>query len=150
MESIAIGSDHAGFPLKEAITQYLTEQGIPFQDVGCYSVDSVDYPAIAQQVVEAMIAQNHTKGILCCGSGIGVSIAANRYPQIRAALANDLYAAKMSRMHNDANVLCMGSRVVAPALALEVLDTWLNTPFEGGRHQRRVDQLETLAKEKAC
>lgn len=144
MESIAIGADHAGYPLKESIIQYFKDHNIPFEDLGSFTGEPVDYPNIAATVVEAMAKNNHHRAVLCCGSGIGVSIAANRYPEVRAALANDLYAAKMSRLHNDANVLCMGSRVIAPALALEILDTWLNTQFEGGRHQRRVDQLTAL------
>lgn len=142
--SIAIGADHAGYPLKEALIEYLKAQGVAVEDVGCFSTDSVDYPHIARDVVQAMNSHGHARGILCCGSGIGVSIAANRFPQIRAALANDLYSARMSRQHNDANVLCMGSRVIAPALAIEILKTWLDTPFEGERHQRRVDQLGSL------
>lgn len=153
MNTIAIGADHAGYPLKEKLIGYLQEKGIPVEDVGTFNGDSADYPCIAAEVIQAMHKNNHTRAILCCGSGIGVSIAANRYPHIRAALANDLYAAKMSRLHNDANVLCLGSRVIAPDLAVEILDTWLNTPFEGGRHQKRVDLIDSLPAEertRAC
>lgn len=145
MESIAIGADHAGFPLKEAITAYFRENNIPYEDLGTFNGESVDYPSVVAQVIQAMEKNGHTKAVLCCGSGIGVSIAANRYPKVRAALANDLYSAQMSRLHNDANVLCMGSRIIAPALALEILKVWLSTPFEGGRHQRRVDLIDDLS-----
>ncbi len=143
--SIALGSDHAGFPLKESLIQYLDSCGIPYEDLGCFNGESVDYPSVVSQVVRAMEKNNHDKAVLFCGSGIGVSISANRYPKIRAAVANDLYSARMSRLHNDANVLCMGSRIIAPALAVEILSTWLHTDFEGGRHQRRVDLIDDLA-----
>jgi ribose 5-phosphate isomerase B len=147
METIIIGADHAGFSLKESLIEHFKEQGIPYQDCGCYDPQSVDYPEIANRVVQAMAQQDpsfsQVKGVLCCGSGVGVSIAANRHPQIRAVLSNDLYTAKMSRQHNDANVLCMGSRIIAPALAIEIFTTWIHTSFEGGRHQRRVEMLSS-------
>jgi ribose 5-phosphate isomerase B len=144
MESIAMGADHAGYPLKEKLVAYLQGKGIRVEDLGTFSQESVDYPDIAAKVVRAMEQNGHTRAILCCGSGVGVSISANRYPKVRAVMAHDLFIAKMSRLHNDSNVLCMGSRVVAADLAVEILETWLNTPFEGGRHERRVNMIDDL------
>ncbi len=141
---IILGADHAGFELKEKIAAYLKGQGFSVQDTGCYSPERVDYPLMAQQAIETMKQQKNARAILCCGSGIGISIGANRFPGVRAALANDINAAKLSRLHNDANVLCMGGRVIAPELAYEIINTWLTTPFEGGRHENRVNQLDHL------
>lgn len=147
-KTLFIGADHAGFPLKQELLPFLKAKNLDVQDLGCFSADSVDYPMVAKSVADAMLANPESLGILVCGSGIGVSIGANRFPHVRAALANDLYSARMSRQHNDANVLCLGSRVIAPALAFEIVSTWLETSFEGNRHQRRVDQLTNLVDSK--
>lgn len=151
MESFVLGADHAGFRLKEKIAAYLREKGHPVEDVGCHSEDSVDYPAISEavarkfrQVQETAPKGTIVRGVICCGSGIGVSISANRFPWLRSVEAHDHNTAIMSRRHNDTNVLCLGARVLAPELALELLDTWLKTPFEGGRHQNRVDLMTSL------
>lgn len=141
---VAIGSDHAGFPLKEAIRAYLEEKGVAYEDVGAYSLDSVDYPVHAQKACELVTSGKCDKIILCCGTGIGISMAANKVKGIRAACCSDYFSAKYTRLHNDANALCLGSRVVGTGLATELVDVFLNTAFEGGRHQRRVDQLGAI------
>jgi ribose 5-phosphate isomerase B len=141
---LVIGSDHAGFALKDALVQALQAEGVTVVDVGCFNAERVDYPLISAQVVETMQTQQLPMGIICCGSGIGVSIAANRYPGIRAALVHDVLSARLSREHNDANVLCLAGRFTAAPLALEIVHTWLNTPFDGGRHSDRVSQLDSL------
>jgi len=135
---IAIGSDHGGFVLKEVILSLLQELGHEINDLGCYSLDSVDYPAFADLVAEQVVKGEADKGILICGTGIGMSMAANKHNGIRAALCTGQYAASMSREHNDANILCMGERVTGPGVAEEIVRTWLSTSFEGGRHQRRI------------
>jgi ribose 5-phosphate isomerase B len=149
-QTIFLGADHAGFPIKQLLVPYLLEKGYQVEDLGCHSTDSVDYPLISKSLAEALAKAPDSLGILVCGSGIGVSIGANRFPHIRAALANDLFSAKLSKLHNNANVLCMGSRVIAPQLAFEIVSTWLDTPFEGERHQRRVDQLSNLYEPISC
>ncbi|MEN8199096.1 MAG: ribose 5-phosphate isomerase B [Thermodesulfobacteriota bacterium] len=136
---IAIGSDHGGFALKEVILPLLKELGHEVDDVGCFAGDSVDYPGFADIVSEKVGEGSAEKGILICGTGLGMSMAANKHQGIRAALCSDHYTARMSREHNDANVLCMGERVTGPGVAEEIVRTWLATPFEGGRHQRRID-----------
>lgn len=141
---IAIGSDHAGFPLKEAIRVHLEERGIAYQDVGAYSLESVDYPVHAQKACQLVLDGVCDSVILCCGTGIGISMAANKMKGIRAACCSDYFSAKYTRLHNDANALCLGSRVVGPGLAIELVDVFLDTAFEGGRHQRRVDQLSSI------
>jgi len=138
---IAIGSDHAGFELKEKLKIKLEDLGYETYDMGTFDKNPVDYPLIAYDVAKEVAAGNYDKGIIICGSGIGVAIAANKIPGVRAATCNDLYSAKMSRKHNDANILTMGGRVVGEDLAYEIAKTWLETEFEGGRHQRRVDLL---------
>jgi len=138
---IAIGSDHAGFELKEKMKLKLEDLGYETYDMGTFDKNPVDYPLIAYDVAKEVAAGNYDKGIIICGSGIGVAIAANKIPGVRAATCNDLYSAKMSRKHNDANILTMGGRVVGEDLAYEIAKTWLETEFEGGRHQRRVDLL---------
>ncbi len=138
---IIIGCDHAAFALKERIRNHLAEKGFRVEDAGAYSEESVDYPDVAAAVTERVAAGEFSRGILMCGTGIGMSMAANRRPGIRAALCHDLFCATMSRRHNDANILVMGGRVIGDALALEMVDAWLATPFEGGRHQRRLDKL---------
>jgi ribose 5-phosphate isomerase B len=144
---IALGADHAGFPLKEKIRQWLTEQGQQVDDKGTLSLDSVDYPDYARKVGEAVAAKKADRGVLVCGSGIGMSIAANKVPGVRAANAHTVYEAQMSREHNDANVLTLGARVLTDDEAHSILDMWLRTKFAGGRHQRRVEKISQMEKE---
>lgn len=141
---IAIGSDHGGFNLKEEIKKMFVEQNVEFRDFGTYSSESIDYPEIAQKVAQAVVNEECTRGIIICGTGIGVSIAANKIKGIRAALCHDVFSAQMSREHNDANVLTMGERVIGAGLACMIVSTWLNTEFAGGRHGRRVDKISQL------
>ena len=139
---IAVGSDHAGFELKQIVMAHLKERGEEFKDYGTYTKDSYDYPDYAEAVSQAIIAGKADKGILICGTGIGISIAANRHREIRAALCGDCFSAEATREHNDANVLAMGARVVADGLALKIVDTFLDTPFSNGaNHVRRVAKL---------
>ena len=138
---IAVGSDHGGFALKQAMLNHLQEAGVEFKDFGIFCNESADYPDIAVQVAEAVARGEYEKGLLFCGTGIGVSIAANKVPGIRAALCHDVFSAQMSREHNDANILTMGERVIGPGLAAMILDVWLGTGFAGGRHGRRVDKI---------
>lgn len=138
---IAIGSDHGGFFLKKELAAYLEKKGIAFDDFGTGSADSCDYPDIAIPLAEAVAAGKYRFGILICGTGIGMSIAANKVKGIRAALCHDVYSAKMTRLHNDANILCCGARVIGPGLFLEIVDTFLNTGFEGGRHSVRIEKI---------
>ena len=142
-QSIVVGADHAGFELKEAIKTYLQGQGWHVTDVGCHSADSVDYPDFSSALAKHMLSTTTEWGVLCCGSGIGVSIGANRFQGIRAVTANDLFSSTMSRRHNNANVLCLGARVVAEPMALALLETFLSTPFDGGdKHEVRVAKLD--------
>ena len=141
---IAIGSDHGGYLLKEAIKKMLEENNISFTDYGTYSCDSVDYPDIAQKVCAAINDGKHNKGILICGTGIGISIAANKINGIRAALCSDVFSAVMSREHNNANVLCLGERVTGVGLASMIVEKWLETNFSGGRHELRVNKIKAL------
>jgi len=141
---IAIGSDHAGFALKEDVKEYLGRAGVDLKDMGTVSGDSVDYPDYAGKVAIEVRDGKVDRGILMCGTGIGVCIAANKIHGIRAATAWDLEVARLSRLHNDANVLCLPGRYMDPALAIEIVKVWLATPFEGGRHQRRVDKISAL------
>lgn len=151
METIIIGCDHAGFGLKQEIMAFLDNLNIPYQDVGCYDRETpADYPVYAHKAIQAMQAQPNSRGILICGTGMGMSITANRFPGIRAALCHGLYAARMARRHNDANVLTMGERVIGAGLAREIVRVWLDTPFEGGRHQRRLDQIEHFSRAPGC
>jgi len=140
---IALGSDHGGFALKAIVTKELLHLGYEIEDVGCHSLESVDYPDYAHLVISGITGGNCAYGILICGSGIGMSIAANRNPQIRAALCHDEYTARMSREHNDANILCLGARVIGEGVALDLIKVWLSTPFAGGRHQQRLAKLST-------
>ena len=135
---IAIGSDHGGFALKKVIIALLRELDHEFNDVGCHNLDSVDYPNFADLVSEQVVKSEADLGILICGTGIGMSMAANKHQGIRAALCSEQYTAWMSREHNDANILCMGERVTGPGVAEEIVRNWLSTPFGGGRHQRRI------------
>ncbi|NLL63129.1 MAG: ribose 5-phosphate isomerase B [Ruminococcaceae bacterium] len=139
---IVLGSDHGGFELKEAIMKHLKEQGKEFIDVGCYNTDSVDYPIIAKKLCSKITSKEAEIGILCCGTGIGMSMVANKIRGIRAACCSDTFSARLTRMHNNANVLCLGGRVLGIGLALDLVDNFLNAEFEGGRHQRRVDMFE--------
>jgi len=141
---IALGSDHGGYNLKEYIKRYLKENNIEFEDFGTFSTESVDYPDFAEVVAKAVAEGRFDRGILCCGTGIGVAITANKIPGIRAALCTDCFAAKASREHNDSNILCLGERVTGPGLALMIVDIWLKTEFEGGRHKRRVDKISKI------
>lgn len=141
---IAIGCDHAGVVLKEALKAWLVEQGYTVVDCGCHSTSSVDYPRYGAAVAEAILAGDAQAGILICGSGVGVSIAANRFNGIRAVLANDLNTALWSRRHNNANVLCLGARFVAEPYARDIAQAWLTEPYEGERHEVRVSMLDTL------
>lgn len=142
---IAIASDHAGFELKSLIIKHLEEKNIPFEDLGtCDCTTSVDYNDYGEMVADAVSKGTHEKGIIICGTGIGISISANKVPGIRAALCTDSFMAKMSREHNDANILALGARVVGSGLALDIVDTWLEASFQGGRHQRRVDKFSAI------
>ena len=138
---IAVGSDHGGFELKQLVIDFLKKIGQEVDDVGCYNTESVDYPDVADKVCAGVQSAACERGILICGTGIGVSIAANRNRDIRAALCHESYTARMSREHNNANVLCLGGRVLGPEIALDIVGTWVETEFAGERHQRRLDKL---------
>ena len=138
---IALGSDHAGFSLKEKVRDYLIAQGYGVSDQGTSGLDSVDYPDFAEKVAECVTARAADFGVLVCGTGLGMAMAANKVPGIRAATCTDTISAHFARAHNDANVLTMGGRVTDEATARKILDTWLATPFEGGRHERRVIKI---------
>ena len=140
-EKIIIGSDHGGFRLKNEIIKHLKETGYEILDMGCYSEESCDYPVIASIVSEEVLKTGE-KAILVCGTGIGMSIAANRYDGIRASHCTDTFTARMTRAHNNSNILCLGERITGTGLAIDIVDIWLNTEFEGGRHQRRIDMLK--------
>lgn len=141
---VAVASDHGGWQLKQQVVEYLREAGVPCTDLGTYSEEAVDYPDFAVLVAEGVRRGDYDRGILCCGTGIGVCIAANKVPGVRAALCHDTYSARMSREHNDANVLTMGQRVIGPGLAREIVRVWLATEFAGGRHARRVDKIRDI------
>lgn len=140
---IALGCDHGGFELKQEVIQYLKANQIEYKDYGCYDTASVDYPVYARKVAKAILDGEAEKGILICGTGIGISIAANRIKGIRAALCSDCFSAQVTREHNDANILCMGGRVVGAGLAIKIVDTFLHTEFSNDeRHIRRIDLIE--------
>jgi len=141
---IAIGSDHGGFNLKEEIKKMLTQDNVEFRDFGTHSAQSIDYPEIASEIGQAVVSGEYTRGIIICGTGIGVCIAANKIKGIRAALCHDEFSAVMSREHNDANILTMGERVIGAGLACMIVSAWLKTDFAGGRHARRVDKISAL------
>ncbi|WP_026672796.1 ribose 5-phosphate isomerase B [Alkalihalobacterium bogoriense] len=141
---VAIGSDHGGLQIKEEIKALMDELGIAYEDVGCECTDSVDYPDYALPVCDKVVSNEVDRGILICGTGIGMSIAANKVKGIRCALAHDTFSAKATREHNDTNVLAMGERVVGPGLARDIAKVWLETEFEGGRHARRVDKVMAI------
>lgn len=139
---IAIGSDHGGFEYKASIIKALQVKGYDVVDMGTYSPVSCDYPIIAKKVARAVAKGDFEKGILVCGTGIGMSMAANKVKGIRAAVCGDTFSARATRAHNNANILCLGQRVVGEGLALDIVDIWLTTKFEGGRHERRVNMIE--------
>jgi len=138
---IALASDHAGYALKTAVKVYLVEKGFVVEDFGTDSEEKVDYVDFARKAAEALVAGTCSKGILCCGTGLGMSIVANKYPGVYAALCCDAYMAEMSRLHNDANCLTMGGRILPEDEALLIVETWLKTDFEEGRHQGRLDKI---------
>jgi ribose 5-phosphate isomerase B len=144
MKKIAIASDHGGFDLKESIIAQLLNAGWKVDDLGPYSLDSVDYPDFGIKLAEEVSEKKVDRGIVICGTGIGMSIVVNRFPGIRGTLCADLFTAKLCRKHNDSNILVMGGRVIGKGLASEIVNTWLNTPFEGGRHQRRLDKINQI------
>ena len=142
IKKIGVGSDHAGVNLKNKIAEFLKEKGYEVTDYGTHSTESWDYPVYAKAVAKSVANGENERGIICCGSGIGVSIAANKVKGVRAVLAHEPYSAMLSRLHNDANVLCLGERITGESLALDIVETWLHSEYEGGRHQRRVDMLD--------
>lgn len=141
---IAIGCDHGGINIKNAVIEYLKENGIEYNDFGCYTTDSVDYPEYAYKVAKCVADGNAELGIICCGTGIGVSMAANKVKGIRAAVCTDEFCAEMTRRHNNANIMCMGGRVIDEAKAVKLASIFLNTPFEGGRHDKRVNMITDI------
>lgn len=144
---IGLGSDHGGYNLKKEIANYLNEKGIEYVDFGPNnSLESVDYPIYGETVANAIVNKEVDYGILCCGTGIGISLAANKVPGIRCAVVSDVFSAKMSKAHNDANMLSLGERVLGRGLALEIVEAWINTEFEGDRHSRRVDMIKEIEK----
>ncbi|MEN3028787.1 MAG: ribose 5-phosphate isomerase B [Aquificaceae bacterium] len=142
--SIAIGSDHAGYPLKEKIKDFLLSRGYRLLDLGAQSTTSTDYPLFAREVCLSIQRGEAQRGILVCGTGVGMCITANKFKGIRAALCFNEYMARMSRKHNDANVLCLGERVLGVELALSIVEVWLSTDFEGGRHEKRVKFIKEI------
>lgn len=143
---IALGSDHGGFELKETIKSFLQGEKIQVQDFGTFSNDSVDYPLYAEKVVRSIQEGKSQTGILCCGTGIGISIAANKFSGIRAALCTNEFCTEMSRRHNNANILCLGGRVIEKDLAIKIVKIFINTPFDGGRHEKRLAQITEFEK----
>ncbi len=143
---VGLASDHGGFGLKEDLRALLKSMGVDSVDLGSFDETSVDYPDFGIQVAEKISRGELERGILICGTGIGMSVVANKFPGVRAALANELYSARCSREHNDANILVLGGRVVGPGLAREIVKIWLETPFSGGRHQRRLEKITALEK----
>ena len=144
MKKIALASDHGGFDLKESVIAHLLNTGWEVDDLGPHSGSSVDYPDYGIKLAEAVAEKKVGRGIVICGTGIGMSIVVNRYPGIRGTLCSDVFTAKLCREHNDSNILIMGGRVIGKGLAAEIVNTWLNTPFEGGRHQRRLDKINQI------
>ncbi len=142
--NIIIGCDHGAYQLKDILKNQLVKDGVKVEDVGVFGPESVDYPNIGMLVASEVSKGNYDRGILLCGTGLGMSMVANRYPHVRAALCNDLFSAKMSREHNDANILVMGGRMVGDVLALEILKTWIETAYEGDRHQKRLDIFDSI------
>ena len=141
---IVVGSDHAAYELKEAIKEKLTKEGHEVLDMGCDSTESVDYPKYGHAVGRTVASGEAERGIAVCGSGIGISIACNKVPGIRAALCTSVEMAEMCRRHNNANVVCMGARMISQELAFDIIDKWMTTDFEGGKHLRRINEIEDL------
>lgn len=141
MSKILIASDHGGYNLKSEIVKHIRQKGLEIEDFGCYNTESCDYPVYAKLVANEVIKSEDVKGILVCGTGIGMSIAANRIRGVRASHCTDTFSARMTRMHNNSNILCLGERITGVGLALDIVDIWLNTEFQGGRHQRRIDMI---------
>mgnify|MGYP000612567631 FL=1 len=146
MDLISIASDHGGFSLKLDIVSFLNELGYQVKDMGPKNQKSVDYPDYGIRIAQVVTQNTGSRGILICGTGIGMSIVVNRFPGIRGTLCSDLYTAKLCREHNDSNILIMGGRIVGHGLAREIVSVWLNTPFDGGRHQKRLDKINQLDK----
>lgn len=144
---LAIGCDHGGYKLKQDVASHLKELGVEYKDFGTYDENSVDYPDIASVVCKSVLSGECENAVLICGTGIGISIAANKFNGIRAAVCSDEFSAKYTRLHNNANVLCMGGRVIGSGLACELVDIFLNTDFEGGRHQLRINKIADIEKE---
>jgi RpiB/LacA/LacB family sugar-phosphate isomerase len=140
----AMACDHGGFRLKEDLMTFLKELGHEVEDLGCFDEGSVDYSDLGQAVAQKVSTGEAERGILICGTGIGMSIVANKFPRVRAALVNHVYAARMAKEHNNANILVMGGRIVGPGLAREMVQTWMEAEFQGGRHQRRLEKIEAL------
>ena len=143
-ETIIMGSDHAAYQMKETIKSYLAHEGFVVEDAGALGTDSVDYPDFGIKVASAISSGKYKRGILMCGTGLGMSMVANRFPRVRAALCGDIFSAVMSRQHNDANILVMGGRVIGDVLAKEIVKVWLKTEFDGGRHQHRLDKFDRI------
>ena len=142
--TVSIGCDHAGVEMKEELIGLLKEMGVSVKDMGTNTPESVDYPDFGERVAVSVLKGEAQRGVLICGTGIGMSIVANKFPGIRAALCNDLFTARMSRLHNDANILIIGGRVVGKGLAREIARVWIETPFEGGRHLRRLEKITAV------
>ncbi|MBL0385429.1 ribose 5-phosphate isomerase B [Tumebacillus sp. ITR2] len=143
---LAIAADHGGFSLKESVKKKLDAMGIAYHDFGTYSEESVDYPDYGIKVAEAVASGEYQRGILVCGTGLGMSIVANKVPGIRCALLHDTFSAKATREHNDTNIMAMGARVIGPGLADDIVEIWLTTEFSGGRHQKRLDKIADVEK----
>lgn len=143
---IALGSDHGGYKLKNEIISFLKENRYEIKDFGTYSTESCDYPDFAEKVAEAVVSKEFDFGILVCGTGIGISISANKIPGVRAALCSDTFSAHATREHNDANILALGERVVGPGLAIDIVKTFLTSEFQGERHQKRIDKISLIEK----
>lgn len=141
---VALAADHGGYELKEAIRKHLDEIGVAYKDFGIYTGEACDYPDMAEAACRAVVAGECDKALLFCGTGVGISMSANKIRGIRACCCSDAFSAEYTRRHNDANALCMGGRVVGPGLGIYLVDLFLNTPFEGGRHQRRIDKMMAL------
>ncbi len=141
---VVIGSDHGGFELKEVLKKHLTEKGFDVTDVGCYDTASVDYPDIAEKACEKVVSGECSWGVLVCGTGIGISMAANKVRGIRCALVSNEYSAEMTKRHNNANMLALGGRVTGPDLAKSILNAYISAEFEGGRHQSRIDKIKAI------
>ncbi len=141
---IALASDHAGFELKEKVAAYLKERGTEFVDLGTYSSTSVNYPDYAEKLCNEILSGKAKKGILVCGTGIGMSMAANKFKGIRAAVCSEVFSARLTRQHNDANVICFGARVIGEGTAMDIVDAFLDTEFEGGKHKTRIDMISAL------